>query len=302
MPVQQQLFFVQRFKGKVLFGVPMRDCTSLRVGGPADVMAFPQDESDLKDLMNFASSRRFPLYILGSGTNLLVRDGGVRGIVVNMTEGFNEINWRDEVSAVAGAGVKLAALVSECAQRGLKGLEFASGIPGTVGGAAVMNAGAYGHEMKEVIEGVEIMTRKGKRGFIPGSEIDFSYRSAGFTEGSVVTRVHLSFEKGTAEEVRESVAEFARRRKSTSSINLPSAGSIFKNPEGKVAGKLIEEAGLKGIARGGAAVSEVHANYIVNRGGARAADVLSLMALIRDRVYKGTGIVLEPEIKVIGED
>lgn len=302
MSVQQQLFFVQRFKGKVLFGVPMKDYTSMRIGGGADVMAFPQDESDLKDIIHFASSKRFPYYILGSGTNLLVRDGGVRGIVINMTEGFNDVSWRDERSAVAGAGVRLAGLVSECTKKGLKGLEFASGIPGVVGGALVMNAGAYGHEMKDVVEGVEIMSNKGKRGFVPRDEISFQYRGTGLPEGSVVTRVHMRFEKGDPEEVRQRVSEYGQRRKATSSINFPNAGSIFKNPEGNAAGRLIEEAGLKGVSRGGSEVSAVHANCIVNKGGARAADVLSLMALIRDRVYKGTGVVLEPEIKVIGED
>lgn len=296
------MFFVQRFKGKVLFGVPMKDYTSIRIGGPADVMAFPNDENDLKDIILFASSKRFPFYVLGSGTNLLVRDGGVRGIVINMTEGFGDISWRDEINVVVGAGVKLSRLVSQCAGMGLKGLEFAAGIPGVAGGALVMNAGAWGREMKDVVEGVEIMSKKGKREFIPKDEIGFSYRGSGLPEGSVVTRVHMRFEKGPPEEVRERVAEYGLRRKSTAAITLPSAGSIFKNPEGKAAGRLIEEAGLKGVSRGSAEVSAVHANYIINKGGAMAADVLSLMALIRDRVYKGTGVVLEPEIKVVGED
>ncbi|MBI5644391.1 MAG: UDP-N-acetylmuramate dehydrogenase [Deltaproteobacteria bacterium] len=300
--VQYSLFFIQRFKGKVLFNVPMSEYTSFKIGGPADVMAFPQDEGDLKDLIAFAEAKGFPFYILGGGTNLLVRDGGFRGIVINMSEGFKDIAWQEETKAIVGAGVKLSEVLSQCRERGLGGFEFASGIPGTVGGAVLMNAGAYGGEMREVVEGVEVLGKKGQKGFIPRSELGFAYRKAEVPKGAVVVRAHMTFTKITTDAVKEKIKEFKDRRKTTSHIAYPNAGSIFKNPENGFAGRLIEELGLKGERAGDAQVSEVHGNYIVNLGNARAKDVLSLMALVRDRVYRERGVVLEPEIKVIGED
>jgi UDP-N-acetylmuramate dehydrogenase len=300
--LQYSLFFIQRFRGKVLFNVPMSDYTSLRVGGGADVMAFPQDEGDLRDLMAFAESKNFSLHVLGGGTNLLVRDGGIRGIVVNMTEGFKDAAWQEDGGAVIGAGLTLSEALKMCAARGASGLEFASGIPGTIGGAVVMNAGAYGGEMKGVVEGVEVVGRKGQKGFIPASEIGFSYRKTELPKGAVVVRAHMRFVPSTPEEVRLRIASYREKRRAAAAVTLPNAGSVFKNPEGDYAGRLIEEAGLKGERAGDAEVSTAHANYIVNRGRARAKDVLALMAIMRDRVFSLKGIVLEPEIKVVGED
>lgn len=300
---QYSLFFIQRFKGKVLFSVPMSEYTSLRIGGPADVMAFPQDEADLKDIILFAESKDFAFHVFGGGTNLLVRDGGIRGIVINMCEGFKDIVWQDDIKATVGAGVRLSELLSACRDKGLSGLEFASGIPGTVGGAVTMNAGAYGSEMKDVVEGIEVVGKKGQRGFLSRDEAGFSYRKSSLPKGAIVTRAHMRFAKKGAEEVKEKIRELKERRRSTSSVTLPNAGSIFKNPQGdKSAGRLIDEAGLKGARSGDAEVSGVHANYIVNLGNAMAKDVLTLMAVIRDKVFSRTGIVLEPEIKVVGED
>ncbi len=302
MPVQYSLFFIQRFKGKVLFNQPMSEYTSFRIGGPADVMAFPQDDGDLKDLLAFAESKNFPFHLLGAGRNILVRDGGVRGIVINMSEGFKEITWQDETRAVVGAGVRLVEILGECRERALSGLEFASGIPATVGGAVAMNAGAYGSRMADVVDGVEVIGKKGKRGFIPGAEIGFSYRRTELPAGAIIVRVHMSFKKDDHAGIKARIEEYTERRRATAALGRPNAGSIFKNPEGEAAGRLIDEAGLKGSRSGDAEVSRVHANYIVNLGHARAADVLALMALVRDKVYALKGIVLEPEIKVIGED
>jgi len=301
---QYSLFFIQRFKGKVLFNVPMSDYTSFRIGGPADVVAFPKDDGDLKDIVSFAESKGFPYYILGGGTNVLVRDGGVRGIVIVMIEGFKHTEWEETASgarAVVGAGVSLVEMVGECRERGLTGMEFAVSIPGTVGGAVLMNAGAYGGEMKDVVEGVEVMNRKGQKGFMPKGDIGFSYRSSNIPKGNIVMRAHMAFKKGAKEEIKNKMSELREKRKTTGKIPHPNAGSVFKNPEGLVAGKLIEEAGLKGETSGNAQISDVHGNYIVNLGGAAAKDVLSLMALMRDRIYRTKGITLEPEIKVIGE-
>lgn len=299
---QYSLFFIQRFKGKVLFNVPMSEYTSYRIGGPADVMAFPQDEGDLKDILSFAEAKDFPVYILGAGTNILVRDGGIRGIVINISDGFKEITWQEDSRATVGAGVLLSELLGACKEKGLSGLEFSAGIPGTVGGAVMMNAGAFGGEMKDIVEGVEVLNKKGKKGFITAPELGFSYRKAEVPKGSVVIRAQMLFKKSTTEAVRERVKEIAEKRRAAAKIAYPNAGSVFKNPEGLFAGRLIEEAGLKGAVSGDAQVSESHANYIVNTKAARAKDVLALMALVRDKVYSLKGVVLEPEIKVIGED
>lgn len=303
MADQFELFFVQRFKGKVLFGVSMKEYTSFRIGGPADVMAFPEGEADLRELLTFASAKGFPVFFLGGGTNLLVRDAGIRGIVINLTEGFKDVEWAEGFAAFAGAGMKLSELVRECAERGLGGLEFAVGIPGTLGGAVVMNAGAYGGEMKDLVEGVEVMTLKGKKGFISKNELGFGYRSSKLPPDSAIVRVHLKFTPVEGKAVKKKIDEVRIKRAEKGAIGFPSAGCVFKNPAiGDGAGKLIEEAGLKGVRSGNAVISEKHANYIVNSGDATARDVLSLMALIRDKVFGMKGVVLEPEIKVVGED
>jgi len=242
MGQQYQLFFVQRFKGKVLFDVPMSEYTSLGIGGSADVMAFPKDEADLADLLIFASTKNFPVLVIGRGTNILVREGGIRGIVVNMDEGFKDIDWTDDVKAIAGAGVTLSALLKECRQKNLSGLEFAVDIPGSVGGAVAMNAGAYGKEMKDVVEGVEFISFKGKKGFFSAQEIGFSYRDTKIPKDSIITRAHMKFEKKEARLIDENISELRKRRNSEGAVKYRSAGSIFKNPPGLFAGKLIEEA------------------------------------------------------------
>ena len=302
MAEQFQLFFVQRFKGRVLFDVSMKDYTSLKIGGSADVMAFPKDAADLRELVKFASSKKFPVFYLGGGTNLLVRDGGIRGIVVNLNEGMQDISFADETGVVAGSGVRLKELLKECAHKGLGGLEFTAGIPGVLGGAVYMNAGCFGSEMKDVVEGVEIVDVKGKKGFLSNTEMGFAYRASKLPDKAVIVRVHLKLTKKAPKEIEEEIKELRAKRKKGAPVVGSNAGSIFKNPEEEAAGKLIEEAGLKGAVSGGAEISSVHANYIVNKGNASATDVLNLMAMIRDKVYSTRGVMLEPEIKVIGED
>ena len=301
MAEQYQLFFVQRFKGSVLFDVSMKEYTSLKIGGNADVMAFPQDAADLRELIKFALTKKFPVFYLGAGSNLLVRDGGIRGIVVNLSEGMKDITFLDDMKVHAGSGVRLSDLLKECAERGLGSLEFVAAIPGVLGGAVAMNAGCYGREMKDVVEGVEIIDKKGKKGFLSNSELGFGYRSTKLAQGSVVVRVHLALEKKDPKKIKEEIKELRAKRKESAPVSKPSAGSIFKNPEGTSAGRLIDEAGLKGLSSGDAEISTEHGNYIINNGSASAADVLSLMATIRDKVYSEKGVMLEPEIKVIGE-
>ncbi|MBI5048988.1 MAG: UDP-N-acetylmuramate dehydrogenase [Deltaproteobacteria bacterium] len=290
------------FKGRMLFDVPMKDYTSFKIGGNADVMVFPKDESDLINVIGFAASKGFHIFVFGRGTNLLVRDNGIKGVVINLSEGFKNISWGENDTVVVDAGVMLIELVNLCKDRGLSGLEFAIGIPGTIGGAVFMNAGAYGSEIKDIIEKVEAVDISGKKHSFDKSTLNFSYRKCDIPENMIITKVYLKLKKADMDEVKNKIKEFKDRRKTTQAINLPNAGSIFKNPTELSAGKLIEESGLKGIKFGGAQISEVHGNYIVNLGNATAMDVLTLISMIRDKVFKAKGILLETEIKVVGED
>ncbi|MBI3399363.1 MAG: UDP-N-acetylmuramate dehydrogenase [Deltaproteobacteria bacterium] len=297
------------FNGRILFDVPMKEYTSLKIGGMADVMVFPKDEYELADIFRFASNKEFPVFVFGKGTNLLVRDNGIRGVVINLSDGLKEISWPEEgcISAgeargVVGAGVRLADLVNRCAGRGLSGLEFADGIPGTVGGAVYMNAGAYGGEMKDVVEKVAAVDFYGKKHIFNKSALKFSYRKCELPENVIITKAYLKLKKDASEEIKRKIKEFRARRKTTQAINLPNAGSIFKNPQGLYAGMLIEESGLKGVRVGDAQISGIHGNYIVNLGNATAKDVLTLIAMARDKVFREKGILLETEIKVVGED
>lgn len=290
------------FKGQILFDVSMKDYTSIKIGGPADVMVFPKDEDDLIRVLKFALSKNFPVFVLGGGTNLLVRDNGIRGVVINLSEGFHEVLCRGDNRVIAGAGVRLIELVNFCREKELSGLEFAVGIPGTIGGAVFMNAGAYGGEMKDIIEKVEAIDLKGQKHIFDNAALKFSYRRCELPSDMIVTKAYLKLKKSTPEEIEKRIKEFRDRRKATQAINLPNTGSIFKNPKGVPAGRLIEEAGLRGILLRDAQISEVHANYIVNLGRATAMDVLALIAMVRDKVFKIKGILLETEIKVVGED
>lgn len=289
------------FKGRILFDVPMKDYTSFKIGGNADVMAFPVNENELMDVIQFASIKGFPVFVLGRGTNLLVRDNGVRGVVINLSDGFKEVSWIGDDEASVSAGVGIIELVNLCKDRGLAGLEFAAGIPGTIGGAVFMNAGAYGGEIKDIVERVEAVDLNGQRHSFDKLSLKFSYRKCELSANMIITKAHLKFKKDNPEEIKNRIKEFKERRKTTQAIILPNAGSIFKNPPGLSAGRLIEESGLNGVKSGGAQISEVHGNYIVNLGNATAMDVLTLMAMARDKVFKVKGILLETEIKVVGE-
>lgn len=290
------------FRGKVLFDVPMREKTTIRIGGPAEVLAFPCDEEDLRVLLWAARKEGLPWYVIGRGSNLLVRDGGIRGVVIDLSEGFQGLSVVGEDRVVADAGVALRTLVSFAEEKGLKGLEFALGIPGSVGGAIAMNAGAYGHEIGRLLEWMEVMTEDGEIVRIDKGSLSPSYRSLSFTPRGVILRGMFDLEKGRTWEIEAKMEEFRRRRGMTQGVSLPSAGSVFKNPPGLSAGRLIDEIGLKGLRIGDAMVSPVHGNYIVNCGKAKAKDVLTLIDKIRERVLAERGIFLELEIRVVGKD
>lgn len=292
-------------KGKVSFDVPMAKHTSLGVGGRADALAFPEDEEDVRIIFQFAQERAIPYYVLGRGTNLIVRDGGLRGIVISLCRGFRRIRIlkRDAKGILisADAGVNLKHLVQFAKERNVTGLEAFAGIPGTLGGALAMNAGAFGSEMRDVVRSVAMMEGTGSLVVKQRKDLRFHYRNLVLSKGVIILRGILGAAEAKGEEIATKIEGFQRLRFQSQPWNVPTAGSIFKNPGGASAGQLIDELGLKGYRIGDARISKKHGNFIVNEGGATAAEVLALMAFIRDEVYEKRGVRLTPEVHIIGE-
>jgi len=272
--------------------------TSFRIGGPADLLAFPADGGDLRRLLRAMDG--LPYIIIGNGSNLLVSDKGVRGAVVCLSTGFRRLERRGQMVA-AGSGHSLPGLVDKCRELGLSGLEWAIGIPGSLGGALVMNAGAYGGQMADVVERVTGMTPSGREIELEPSQIRFSYRRAQYPRGFIITGCRLKLSEGSPASIRRLMGRWLEKRRDNQPLSLPSAGCIFKNPEGDSARRLIGVAGLKGRKCGNAQVSSKHANFIVNYGGAKAAEVRKLMGIVVEGVRRECGVVLEPEVKMIGE-
>jgi UDP-N-acetylmuramate dehydrogenase len=289
-----------QIEGRVLFDAPLRHFTSMKVGGPADTLLFPKNRDELKKVVRYARRKKIPLLILGKGTNLVVRDKGVRGWIVNLTQGMKKIEMEGEV-VVAEAGSSLQRLVQFSVQKGLTGLEPFSGIPGTVGGGVAMNAGAWGAELKDVLLSVTFMKEDGEITERPRSRLRFSYRGLAIPSSWIILKGKFGLKKGRKKEIRERVKSYLEMRKRKQPLDYPSAGSVFKNPKEGPAGKWIEESGLKGFRIGQAMVSERHANFIINLGKARAEEVIRLMEFVEKKVYEGKGISLEREVKVVGE-
>ena len=296
------------FRSIVLFNEPMSRHTSFKIGGPAEALVFPKDEEDLSGMIRLARSQKVPLFMLGDGTNLLVRDKGMKGIVVSLSSGIAGECFRDIIPVkenadwvylYAGAGVHLAALLKYTVKNGLSGFEFAAGIPGSLGGAVVMNAGSYGREMKDLLESVRVMDRDGSIAELPARELSFHYRSAHIPGVAVVGAV-LRLQRGDSEKIGMTIRENLLRKKETQPVGTPNAGSIFKNPEAMPAWKLIDSVGMRGASMGKAAVSERHTNFIINRGGANAKEVLSLIRRIGSKVERERGITLELEVRIVG--
>ncbi len=275
--------------------------TTLRVGGKADYFAEPETEAQLCALLSAAREGETPVLLMGNGSNLLVRDGGFRGLVIRLGKAFGQIRTDGE-KITAQAGALMSQLARSARDAELTGLEFAQGIPGTVGGGVYMNAGAYGGEVGPLIETVRVLTEKGVRD-VAGADMDFSYRhSRAMAESWIVLSAVFTLKKGDAAAIDAAMRDFAARRKEKQPLEYPSAGSFFKRPAGYFAGKLIEDAGLKGLRVGGAQVSEKHAGFLINRGGATAADFLALKDRVREEVQARFGVTLEPEVRIVGED
>jgi len=287
-------------KGKVLFDAPMSQFTSIKVGGPADSLFFPKDVDELRKVVRYARRRKIPTLILGKGTNLVVKDKGVRGWVISLNQGMKKVRMDGDV-VEAEAGLSLQRLVHFSMEKGLTGLEPFFGIPGTVGGGLTMNAGAWGAELKDVILSITFMKENGEIVDRSGPTLKFSYRGLALPDSWIILKGRFQLKKGNKEEILERMKSYSEMRKRTQPLDYPSAGSIFKNPEEGPAGKWIEEAGLKGFRIGQAMVSERHANFIINLGKAKAEEVIHLMEWVERRIYEEKGISLEREIRVVGE-
>jgi UDP-N-acetylmuramate dehydrogenase len=288
------------FQGEIRQKVPLSEVTSFRIGGPADCLLYPQGLEDLQLVIALCREEGVRYLPLGNGTNLLASDRGVREPLIKLTHGLKDIR-KQGTKVMAGTGLGLSQLLRFCASNGLSGLESLAGIPGTVGGGVRMNAGSWGMEIGDRISSLMVMDRAGGIRWLKHDEVTFSYRGIDLPPEAIILQGEFSLHKGVESEITKKIKDFMLKRKETQPLFQPSAGSIFKNPPDIPAGKLIEEAGLKGLRRGDAMVSPLHANFIVNVGTAQARDVLGLITQIRDRVYHEKGIRLELEVEIIGE-
>ena len=273
--------------------------TSFRIGGGAEVMAFPQNANELSALLKKSALLDWKFAILGAGTNVLAPDEGVQGLVICLKDCLDGMRQTDETHIQVMAGVTMSRAAVFAANLGLAGMEFAHGIPGTVGGGVYMNAGAYGGEISDICESVQVMDYSGEVKTLSRDQMDFSYRHSCLEgQNAVVVSAVFGLIPGSSDEIRSKMKDFQQRRMASQPLDLPSAGSAFKRPSGGYAAALIDQAGLKGYRIGGAAISEKHAGFAVNLGGATAADVKALLTQVSETVYNSTGILLEPEIRI----
>ena len=288
-------------KDSILIDEPMSRHTTFRVGGPADFFVTPKAKEEVRDVIRICKEAGMPYYIIGNGSNLLVSDAGYRGVVVQIYKEMNEVKVEGDL-VKAQAGALLSGIAAKALGAELSGFEFASGIPGTIGGACVMNAGAYGGEMKDVLESVTVLTGEGKIIELGRNELELGYRTSVIAKkGYIVLGAVLKLERGDGEKIKTYMDELKEKRVTKQPLEYPSAGSTFKRPEGYFAGKLIEDAGLRGFQVGGAQVSEKHCGFVINKDNATAADIIELMRQVIERVQKEFGVELEPEVKKLGE-
>lgn len=289
-------------KERVYVDEPMSRHTTFRVGGPADFFVTPKAKEEVRDVIRICKEAGMPYYIIGNGSNLLVSDAGYRGVIVQIYKEMNEVKVEGDL-VKAQAGALLSGIAAKALGAELSGFEFASGIPGTIGGACVMNAGAYGGEMKDVLESVTALTGEGKIIELGRNELELGYRTSVIAKkGYIVLGAVLKLERGDGEKIKTYMDELKEKRVTKQPLEYPSAGSTFKRPEGYFAGKLIEDAGLRGFQVGGAQVSEKHCGFVINRDHAAAADIMELMRQVQIRVKENSGVDLEPEVKRLGDE
>ena len=279
---------------------PLKNHTTFRIGGPAEYFVCP-DEEQLQILLRLTAEEDIPVTLIGNGSNLLVGDNGIKGLVIEIGKNMSGVSIRGKYMTIK-AGTLLSKAANEAANAGLGGMEFAAGIPGSLGGAVVMNAGAYGGEMKDVLVEVKVLDEHGEEKVLSLEELDLSYRHSCILENNyIVVEATMDLQMGMEDLIREKMAKLRDQRVEKQPLEFPSAGSTFKRPEGYFAGKLIMDAGLRGYTVGGAQVSEKHCGFVINKGGATAADVCKLMKDVNDKVVAQFGVALEPEVKMVGE-
>lgn len=286
------------FRGRIALNEPLAGYTTFRIGGPADLYLEPVDKDDALALIRYLRAEGIPYVLMGNGSNILISDQGVHGAVVNLESGFSYVRLATDGSIIAGAGIRLAKFVDFCIRNGCGGAEMLAGIPGTLGGAIIMNAGAYGGEIADHMLWVELI-RGDRLARVTRDQGGFAYRTSGLV-GDVILEAAFDFPEGIPEEMKKVRRETMTKRNASQPVQWPNAGSIFKNPPGDYAARLIQECGLKGRRCGGAEISELHANFIVNRGDATAADVIALIHIARQAVREKFDIELELEIKLVG--
>lgn len=280
---------------------PMKNHTTFRIGGNAEMFVSVKSADELAALIRLAKSEQVPITIIGNGSNLLVSDNGIKGLVLEIGSGLSDFQINENV-IVAEAGVKMSRLAAAAAKKSLTGLEEISGIPGTLGGGIYMNAGAYGGEIKNLVKSVTFVDEDGEIRTISAEDCCFGYRKSIFSEGGkYIVSAEIVLQNGDENEIREKMADYTKRRTQKQPLSYPSAGSTFKRPEGYFAGGLIEQAGLKGFSVGGAQISELHAGFIINKGGATSEDVWAVIRHAQKTVQEKFGVMLEPEVKYIGE-
>lgn len=288
-------------KESALLDEPMSKHTTFRIGGPSDYFVLPKNIEEVKEVTALCKEMKIPFYVLGNGSNLLVSDAGFRGVIIQIYKNMNRIEVEGDVIR-AQAGALLSKIAGEALRNELTGFEFASGIPGTLGGAVVMNAGAYGGEMKDVLLEVTVLTGEGEVKVLKKEELDLGYRTSVVSKkGYIALEAVIGLKKGNVEEIRTVMEDLKERRTTKQPLEYPSAGSTFKRPEGYFAGKLIQDTGLRGFSVGGAQVSEKHCGFVINKDHATAKDVVELMQEVSDRVEAKFGVPLEPEVKKLGD-
>lgn len=287
---------------KIFIHESMRKHTTFKVGGTADILVIPSDENMIMGVAKVCIQNDVPLFVIGNGSNIIVRDKGIRGVVMKIFNNYSQLKVEEDI-IIAQSGALLSKVCNIALEHNLSGIEFAAGIPGTIGGAVIMNAGAYGGEMSQVVLETKYLTQNGEIKRIKGTEHNFGYRKSYFQEKKyIVLESTIKLKKSDNKSIKGIMDELSEKRRQKQPLNYPSAGSVFKRPEGYYTGKLIEDCGLKGYRIGGAQVSELHAGFIINKNNATSKDIIDLIKYIQEKVLEKFGVKIETEVKIIGEE